>query len=107
MKGNYVAKHMNTVNRSSVHTDQRKASKNVWNKHEHDLEEFNLGIQKHFNTLSDEEKEEFLIGRWLPNQADELDEDQLKYLETPKNRGKSANVLYIDDAGFLGDKIDD
>lgn len=105
MKGNYVAKHMNTVNRNSVHTDQRKASKNVWS--QHDLEEFDLGIQKHFNTLSDEEKEEFLIGRWLPNQADELDEDQLKYLETPKNRGKSANVLYIDDAGFLGDKIDD
>ena len=105
MKGNYVAKHMNTVNRNSVHTDQRKASKNVWS--QHDLEEFDLGIQKHFNTLSDEEKEEFLIGRWLPNQADELDEDQLKYLETPKNRGKSDNVLYIDDAGFLGDKIYD
>jgi hypothetical protein len=105
MKGNYVAKHMNTVNRNSVHVDQKRASKNVWN--EHDLEEFNLSIMKHFNTLSDEEKQEFLYGRWLPNQADELDEDQLKYLETPKNRGKSANVLYIDDAGFLGDKIDD
>lgn len=47
------------------------------------------------------------FGRWLPNQADELDEDQLKYLETPKNRGKSANILYIDDAGLLGDKIID
>lgn len=105
MKGNYVAKHMNTVNRNSVHTDQKKESRNVWN--EHDLEEFNLGIQKHFNTLSDEEKEEFLIGRWIPLNLDELDEDQLRYLEKPKNRGKSANVLYIDDAGFLGDKIDD
>lgn len=107
MKGNYVAKHMNTVNRSSVHTDQKKESRNVWNKHEHDLEEFNLGIQKHFNTLSNEEKEEFLIGRWIPPILDELDEDQLKYLEKPKNRGHSANIFYIDDAGFLGDKIND
>lgn len=46
MKGNYVAKHMNTVNRNSVHVDQKRASKNVWN--EHDLEEFNLGVMKHF-----------------------------------------------------------
>lgn len=96
---------MNTVNRSSVHTDQKKESRNVWN--EHDLEEFNLSIMKHFNTLADEEKEEFLHGRFVPLEKDELDEDQLKYLETPKNRGKSANVLYIDNAGFLGDKIDD
>ena len=105
MKGNYVAKHMNTVNRSSVHIDQKKESRNVWN--EHDLEEFNLSIMKHFNTLSEEEKEEFLIGRWIPPNLDELDEDQLKYLEKPKNRGHSANIFYIDDAGFLGDKIND
>ena len=105
MKGNYVAKHMNTVNRSSVHTDQRKASKNIWS--QHDLEEFDLGIQKHFNTLSDEEKQEFLMGRWVPPSLDDLDEDQLKYLEKPKNRGHSANILYIDDAGFLGDETND
>ena len=78
MKGNYVAKHMNTVNRSSVHTDQKKEARNVWN--EHDLEEFNLSIMKHFNTLSEEEKEEFLHGRFVPLEKEELDEDQLKYL---------------------------
>ena len=78
MKGNYVAKHMNTVNRSSVHTDQKKESRNVWN--EHDLEEFNLSIMKHFNILSEEEKEEFLHGRFVPLEKEELDEDQLKYL---------------------------
>ena len=105
MKGNYVAKHMNTVNRSSVHTDQKKESRNVWN--EHDLEEFNLSIMKHFNTLSEEEKEEFLHSRFVPLEKEELDEDQLKYLENPKNRGQSASILYIDDAGFLGDKADD
>lgn len=103
MKGNFVAKHMNTVNRSSVHVDQKKAAKVNWS--QHDLEEFNLSIQKHFNTLSPEEKEEFLIGRWVPNSLDELDEDQLKYLETPKNRGQTANIYYMDDAGFLGDKL--
>ena len=105
MKGNYVAKHMNTVNRSSVHTDQKKEARNVWN--EHDLEEFNLSIMKHFNTLSEEEKEEFLHGRLVPLEKEELDEDKLKYLENPKNRGQSASILYIDDAGFLGDKADD
>ena len=100
MKGNYVAKHMNTVNRNSVHTDQRKASKNVWNKHEHDLEEFNLGIQKHFNTLSVEEKEEFLIGRWVPHNKDELDEDQLEYLNNIKT-GKTK-VITLDSFSALG-----
>ena len=105
MKGNYVAKHMNTVNRSSVHTDQKKESRNVWN--EHDLEELNLSIMKHFNTLSEEEKEEFLHGRFVPLEKEVLDEDQLKYLENPKTRGQSASILYIDDAGFLGDKADD
>ena len=103
MKGNFVAKHMNTVNRSSVHVDQKKASKVNWS--QHDLEEFDIGIQKHFNTLSEEEKEEFLIGRWVPNKLDELDEDQLKYLEKPKNRGQTADIYYIDDSGFLGDKL--
>lgn len=103
MKGNFVAKHMNTVNRSSVHVDRKKDSERVWN--EHDLEEFSLGISKHFNNLSEEEKEEFLRGRWIPPTKDELDEDQLKYIEKPKNRGNTGNVFYFDKPDFLG--VDD
>ena len=101
MKGNYVAKHMNTFNRNSVHTNRKKESSKEWS--EFDLEEFNTGIQKHFSSLTNEEKEEFLHGRFIPHSKDELDEEQLKYL----NRGKTAHLLYKDDAGFLGDEIDD
>lgn len=104
MKGNYVAKHMNTVNRSSVHSDQKKEARNNWS--EHDLEEFNLSIMKHFNTLSEEEKEEFLHGRFVPLAKEELDEDQLKYLTKPKNRVSTSEFHTSEGRGYLGESDD-